>query len=90
MVDWIIDSLKWVWGWVMDVGSAAGQAIWSGVMTGIPSFDNPALDEWASYLVAVNHWLPIDALLAAWVTYFTFLAIFVSVKIVLKLVPFIG
>jgi len=90
MVDWIVSGLQWIWGWLLAILTSAGTAIWNGVITSIPSTGSATLDDFASYLLIANKWLPIDVAVTATATYFAFLLVFVGAKMLLKLIPGIG
>lgn len=92
----LFDILKSVLFWLFDQIKALALFVFDPLLTllaGLSIYLTPAIAVWTSliYWVEVaNAWVPIDVGLGLLAAYYTFLAIFVVSKFILKLIPGIG
>lgn len=90
IMDQILCALKrfvcWLVNALYDIFAPALQS----VLERIPDAVLGLAGELAAAIAIANHWLPLTEIFAMAVTYYTFLAGFVVVKLLLKLVPTVG
>jgi hypothetical protein len=76
---WFLACLFDMGSWVLDLLIAAvPQSLW------------PTFGTIQQYVDIANQWVPVDLALTLLGAYLTFLAVFVSIKCILKLIPTIG
>jgi len=90
MMDWLVEAAQWIWAWILDIVKAAADIALNGLFSAVPTFDHSGLQAVADILYIGNKWVPIDVLILGLAAHWTFLALFVGVKFVLKLIPGIG
>jgi hypothetical protein len=86
----IMDAITTFWNWLLDtLGDAVGEAIdW--ILASIPDnwmVDTAVLGQW---LEIANVWLPVDYGLTLMGMYYGFVAVFCTVKFILKCIPTVG
>ena len=85
-----IQMLQWFVSWVMTFMFDAGSWVLDLLISAVPTSLWPNFAGISHYLALANAWIPIDLALQAFGSYFVFLACFVTVKFILKLIPTIG
>jgi hypothetical protein len=92
----VLDALYAAVSWLFDLIATIALAILQPLLDVFPSLApalQSAVSTWMSllyYFEVANAWIPIDAGLAFLGLYSVFLMVFLTVKFVLKLTPFIG
>ena len=84
---WILRNFfDWMMGFLEQMASAILDTLWQA----LPEQWGTSLAGLAEYLATANAWIPLDLGATLLGLYFGFLAVFVTVKFVLKLIPTIG
>ncbi len=86
----IINAIKAFWEWLTDSLGAMVNGGFDFLLSMIPANWQANLEPMKVWIEVANSWVPLDYGITLLTTYYTFLAVFVSVKFVLKLIPTIG
>ena len=95
LVKVLFDFLSFLWNIIYTLGCIELDSFLSVVAaimdsTGVMAIFQGAMTDLSFYFSVLNAWFPLDLGFSLVVAYFTFLAVFVTVKFILKLIPFIG
>jgi hypothetical protein len=84
------DAFFFIWIWMNNWPFYIMQGLWACVPEPMQASALPYMQPLLDGMVVLNHWFPISECLSAAATLFTFRITFITVKIILKLLPFIG
>ena len=90
MIDWIIEALQWFWDWLVWTVGVLADGLVNGFIRDLPVFDGTGFEVAADYLEVANQWLPLDFLMLALATMWTFILAFIIVKFIWKAIPTTG
>jgi hypothetical protein len=95
LVKVLFDFLSFLWNIIYTLGCIELDAFLSVVAaimdsTGVMTVFQSAMTDLSFYFGVLNAWFPLDLAFTLIGAYFSFLVLFVTVKFILKLIPFIG
>ncbi len=86
----IINAIKAFWEWLTDSVAALVSNGMDFMLAMIPADWQANLEPMKVWIEVANSWVPLDYGITLLSIYYTFLAVFVTVKFVLKMIPTIG
>lgn len=91
MLSMLLDALKTFWDWLMGIILSIGASVINFVMSAVPGLDSSSFENSkgsvAFAVSAANAWVPIDLVITLFVAYASFVAVFLTIKIAIKLIP---
>ena len=79
-------ALNFILKFMFDLFGSVIQHIYDALPTGW----QPSVDAISHYVSIINVWVPVTFGITLMVMFYTFLAVFITIKFTLKLIPFIG
>ena len=79
-----------IWEWVQDTFWSALSGLADSFMSMLPQSFQVNCASLAGYMAIANCWIPLDLGLSLLLIYWGFVSMFVMIKMVLKLIPWIG
>ena len=93
LLKWVVHIAKAVWDWLVDWITKGIDVLLSPLVDAIPDISNvwDTLRPLSPYTAFLNQWIALDYAITLLSAYFTYIAIMISVKLIIKLfVPTVG
>ena len=86
----IINALQTFWTWLSDSIKSLVDTGFGYLLEMIPPDWQANIEPMKVWIEVANSWVPLDYGITLLTVYYTFLAVFVTVKFILKLIPTVG
>ncbi len=90
MVDWLIESLQYLWEWLIEKCKELADVAMNGFIHDLPIFDGTGMEGAADWLEVANQWLPLDLAVTLVAGEWVFIGLFIVAKIIFKAIPTVG
>jgi hypothetical protein len=84
------DAIEIFWNWLVESVDTIFSSLLDYLFAAIPEQFQADAEPFRQYIEVANVWIPLDYGISLLGAYYTFLAVFVVIKFVLKLIPTVG
>ncbi len=90
MMEWVLEAFKAFFCWLIDLIFAGVMPVWAMLVGLFPDGMLPLFQTTGSVLATVDAWFPLSEAASMFLVWWLFLLTFIVIKLVLKLLPFVG